>query len=255
MFKPLAAILALSLVSFAQAAEGGAATEMEFFTRVSVDAAGKVTGTEFIRPVPAGLQKLVADTAATVAFEPATRDGVPVPSRTALQLRMRFTPDGGDYRVELLSVDGNGAATAEARLPRVPASVMRRRYNLLAVAEVQVRADGSVDTDASQVVRIEFYSGNERSSDAPAHVQRDMREAMLAAMKEWTFVPEEVDGVAIPARLSVPVTLCIVRRGDGKASCDAWSQKVSSQLGRPEPADAGLRLAQLRTQDGVVPDA
>ena len=143
--------LLLPLQALAQAP-----VEHAFLARVSVDAQGRVTDTELVKPVAEPLRSLVIETAAGIAFEPATRDGVAVPSRTALSLRMRFIPRDGDIGVELLSVSGGSAAVLETRTPRFPLEVMRDVRGMLALAELEVRPDGIVDMDASRVDRVEF---------------------------------------------------------------------------------------------------
>lgn len=250
-------LLALVLAApVAASAAPGKPVEFEFLTRVSVDASGKVTDTEFVRPVPEALQPLVARAAAGVAFEPATRDGDPVPSRTALELRMRFTPEGDDFRVEVLSVDGGAAAGVGTRVPNFPVEVMRDGHNVLAVAEVVLQADGSVDLAASKVDRIAFYRGT-KPVDAPgAGKVRLVREAVQAAMKDWTYIVEEVDGVAVATTLKVPVTMCLSSGGDqGREDCGLWSEAIRRDLRAPQPADTRLRLAQPRLPEAGAPAA
>lgn len=230
--------------------------EFEFLTRVSVDASGEVTDTEFVRPVPEALQPLVARAAAGVAFEPATRDGVPVPSRTALELRMRFTPEGDEFRVEVLSVEGGAAAGVGTRVPNFPVEVMRDGHNVLAVANVVLQADGSVDLAASKVDRVEFYRGTQAVDSPNAGKVRQVRESVQVAMKDWTYIVEEVDGVAIATTLQVPVTMCRAPRGtEGRQDCRLWNEAIQRDLKAPQPADTRLRLAQPRLPEAAAPAA
>lgn len=252
---PFLLSLALALPLAASAAPPKP-VEFEFLTRVSVDASGQVTGTEFVRPVPEALQPLVAKAAAGVAFEPATRDGVPVPSRTALELRMRFTPEGDDFRVEVLSVDGGAAAGVGTRVPNFPVEVMRDGHNVVAVAEVVLQADGSVDLAASKVERVEFYRGTKADQSPRAGKVRLVRESVQAAMKDWTYIVEEVDGLPVATTLQVPVTMCRAPRGaDGREDCRLWNEAIRRDLQAPQPADTRLRLAQPRLPAPAVPAA
>ena len=251
----LALLLAclLPLPSLAQAP-----VEHAFLARVSVDAEGRVTDTELVKPVAEPLRSLVLETAAGIAFEPATRDGVAVPSRTALTLRMRFVPQGSDLRVELLSVTGGSAAVLETRMPRFPMEMVRDVRGMLALAELEVRPDGSVDLDASRVDRIEFYRdlaglkrGNDRHADG-------VRRALLEAMAEWRFLVEEINGVAVGTRFPVPVTFCSAKRavaGGSAEVCAEWRRAIRAEFERPTPADPAVRLAQPRLPQAAAPAA
>lgn len=261
MYRPIRALLSLALLlgSTAQAQEAPAPVEADFLARVSVDASGRVTDTEFVRPVPPELAPLVAAAAATVPFEPATRDGVPVPSRTALALRLRFLPDGDQLRTELLSIEGGATAVVKTRPPAFPASLAGNDFlRLLALVAVTVRADGSVDLDASRVDRVELHRANDEVEAARGGQVRDVRKAIERVLPEWRFIVEEVDGVAVGTTVQVPVTFCVVRRaggGDGREVCSAWSRRVQAGLA-PAAADApGLRLAQPKVPAAAQPAA
>lgn len=262
MKHPLLAslLLALAFVLPAQAqAAAGKTFEHRFNVRVSVDAEGRVTGTEFIDDTPVAFHALVSESAARIPFEPARRDGVPVPSRTSLQLRMKFTPDGGDYRAEVLEVTGGDTYAATTQAPKFPAAILRAGRNVLAVVVVRTRPDGKADVAASSVERIEFYRGDRLVEGVSTRHQRDLREALLEALQGWSFILEEVDGVAVSTEVRVPVTLCLegttATGAQARRPCDEWSRKVTAGLARPAPVDPGIRLAQPNLPAPTVPAA
>ena len=197
--------------------------------------------------------------AARIPFEPALRNGVPVPSRTSLQLRMKFTPAGGDYRAEVLEVTGGGTYAATTRAPTFPPAILRAGRNVLAVLVVRTRPDGKADVDASSVERIEFYRGDRLVEGVGTRHHQDLREALLEALEGWSFVLEEVDGVAVSTELRVPVTLCLEgptsRSAQARQACDQWRDKATADLGRPAPTDPGIRLAQPNLPAPTVPAA
>jgi hypothetical protein len=187
------------------------------------------------------------------------RNGIPVPSRTSLQLRMKFTPDGDDYRAEVLEVTGGGTYAATTRAPKFPAAIVRAGRNVLAVVVVRTRPDGKADVAASSVERIDFYRGERLVEGVSTRQQRDLREALLQALEGWSFILEEVDGVAVSTELRVPVTLCLegatATAAQARQACDAWSEKATAGLARPSPVDPGIRLAQPNLPVPTVPAA
>lgn len=58
---------------------------------VLIDAAGNVVGATILKPLPFGLDQAAVDAVRQWKFEPATRNGVPVPA--ALNLTVNFRPD------------------------------------------------------------------------------------------------------------------------------------------------------------------
>ncbi|MFO8073889.1 MAG: TonB-dependent receptor [Polyangia bacterium] len=61
--------------------------EAEVLTRISIDASGKVTGVEVLEPVGHGFDEAAVEAIERFVFEPATRDGEPIPS----QVLYRYT--------------------------------------------------------------------------------------------------------------------------------------------------------------------
>jgi hypothetical protein len=262
MKHPLLAGLLLAL-AFALPARAEPANdktfEHRFNVRVAVDAAGRVTGTEFVDDTPAAFHALVSDSAARIPFEPALRNGVPVPSRTSLQLRMKFTPEGEAYRAEVLEVTGGGTYVARSQAPKFPNAVLRAGRNVLAVVVVRTRPDGKADAEASSVERIEFYRGDRLVEGVADRQHRELEAALLEAVGGWSFILEEVDGVAVSTELRVPVTLCLEsatsKPTKERIHCGEWSKKVAARLPRPAPVDPGIRLAQPNLPAPTAPAA
>lgn len=233
--------------------------EHQFNTRVSVDATGRVTDVEFVKETPAALQAMVREVASLIPFEPATRDGVAVPSRTSLQLGVAFTPDGDNYQAKVVSVGGGSPASVTTTLPRFPASVLRKEVNMVAMVVVRPRADGTTDPAATSVETLQFYRGEEPIGSLGSRPEREMRDAIVAAAGEWTYILEEVDGAAITTELRVPLTLCVSKRmsspDHGRNICAKWSKEAMDGLSRPEPVDPAIRLAQPRWAPAAAPTA
>lgn len=249
--------LALALATSALA-DDGEHFEHLFKTRVSVDASGQVTDIEHLEEAPAALRAMVANVARDIPFEPATRDGIPVPSRTPLQLRVAFAPVGEDYRAKVVSIDGGAPVSVGMTPPRFPLSMIRSNRRMVATVVVRPRPDGTSDPEANTVEQIRVYQGDEPKGKLSTRHQRELRNALLQAAREWTYVLEEVDGRAITTEIRVPVTLCSAKRGgrkDTREICGKWRESVMQDYGRPEPVDDGIRLAQPRLQARSAPAA
>lgn len=253
----LAAIAALSCLASLAFAGDAKVVEHLFNTRVSVDAAGQVTDVELLQEVPAPLQALVVERARGIPFEPAMRDGQPVSSRTALQLGVRFTPAGEDYLAKITRVTGGSHAAVRTTAPRFPASVFRAGRNIYSVVTVRPRADGTADPETLRVDQLDFYQGEKKLTRVSSKDEREVRDALVGSVADWSFVLEEVQGEVITTEIRVPITLCIAKRVKSREGseqiCDQWREAIQQGLGRPEPVDAGVRLAQPKLDKPVAP--
>ena len=183
----LAALPLVPLQALAQAP-----VEHHFLARVSVDAEGRVTDTELMKPVAEPLRTLVLDTAAGIAFEPATRGGVAVPSRTALNLGMRFIPQGKDLQVELVSVGGGDRHAGSVRDALLEAMAEWR----FLVEEVDGVAIGT-----RFPVPVTFCSAKRGAAGGSAQVCADWRRAVRAEFER----PTPADPGIRLAQLRTPV--------------------------------------------------
>lgn len=226
--------------------------EHQFNTRVSVDESGQVTDIEFMKEVPVALQAMVRNIATDIPFEPAMRDGVAVPSRTSMQMRVAFTPDGEDYRAKVLSINGGMPASVGLHQPKFPSAVLRARKNMVAIVVVRPHPDGTANPEANTVESVRFYRDDQPLEGVSTRLEREMKDALLDAAAHWDYILEEVDGVAITTEIRVPVTLCMSKRMSTRERtrdiCDQWRDKVMEGYGRPEPVEAGVRLAQPRLE-------
>lgn len=233
--------------------------EHQFNTRVSVDASGQVTDVEFLKDVPETLQAMVRGVAADIPFEPAMRDGVAVPSRTSMQLRVAFTPEGENYRAEVLSINGGAPASVGMHPPRFPASLFQDKRSMLAMVVVRPHPDGQPNPEANTVESIQFYREDQPIEGVSTRTERELRDALLDAAAKWTYILEEVDGVAITTEIRVPVSFCMAKRASSRREsrdiCSAWRKKAVEGFGRPEPVEPGVRLAQPRWEGPAAPTA
>jgi len=192
----------------------------------AVDAEGHVIDVRFKDSIPEVLREPLHRDIVRWQFEPAQRDGVAVSSETHLAIDVRATPinDGEEYELRIIDAS-NGPAYGQAPAPRYPMNALRNHVSAKIELEVDIRADGTVAGARVESLRL----SKERYGTL-------ISQAAVDAVMQWTFLPEQVDGRAIPATVHVPITFCVQRR-----SCfnDAEGQSDSAtpqQLIAEEPA-------------------
>lgn len=202
-----------ALVALAFAAPATASPEAEgppppqaVALKVGVDAAGRVQTSSSLgsQAAPAILQA-AESFARKLAFTPARKGGVAVPSETYLNLVIAVEPDSdGKFALKLRrAANGPGVATL-GKLE--PPRKLGRRSGATIVVSVDVDAQGAPDMDSFKVESMEL---REASSFAEARYL----DAIRHSVRHSRFEPEKVDGAAVPSRVSLPYRF---GRGGGK---------------------------------------
>jgi TonB family protein len=190
----LASVLALA----ASAACGeGPSTTTSGAVAVTIDAAGKPVGIEPDPALGAELGAFLRDTIAGWEFVPAQLNGRPAAARTTVTVRMRASPAEGRNRVALQIIGaGTGPGYASTSAPKYPDLALRRSLVGEVIMQVQIGSDGRVS--AAEVKR--------------SNAHQVLQSAALAAVKRWTFHPEQVEGVSLATTALVPIRFCLSER-------------------------------------------
>jgi hypothetical protein len=200
--------LVLSVLwGFAPAASAGTGTDgvivREVYAQASVGADGRVTALEFDAGTPAPIEGAAKPALLALAFEPATRGGDAVPSRTAVSARLRFTPDGaGGYVTEVVDVTQPLMRTHEWVHPRYPGEVARDSIGGIVWLEFEARPDGSVDPQRIRIMETRFHRDRKPYK---GRLALQLIEAARVAAAQWRLFPHEVAGVAIATRHRLPM--------------------------------------------------
>lgn len=206
-FQPVA--IAAFLVALCAPASARTPEPMELRAglTVQVDASGKVSAVQLMEKdaerLPATIREPLLADARAWSFDPALRNGQPVPSSTHVFLTLRADPVDakGDAWALRITRASNGPAVERPEAPRYPMNAIRNGAVARVVVEVDVAADGSVEE--ARVVEVE--SSKSRYND-------DFVDATLATVDSWRFTPEQVAGQPIAGTVQVPTTYCISGR-------------------------------------------
>ncbi len=223
-------------------------------TRAQAEASMMLTGTIDISPtgsveafrlrdeakVEAYLRDFVQKQVAQWCFEPIMRDGVAVPARTPVSLRLvaRSTPERG-MEVELRSASfRNYDATASSEVvydnmtpPRYPRDVFNRGGAGEVLLLIQVGRDGSVANIAAEQVNL-YMVGLPKEME---RVRDRLAKASIDAARRWSFRPpttgEHVDEPSWTVR--VPVTFRITHGGGVPDTYGRWQAYIPGPRQKP----------------------
>ena len=203
MSRPLSLVLGLLLAATAGAAGAAkpdAAAEAAkipryVLLRVEVDAAGHVQAARPLNKdeIPA-LANAAMEISRKLSFTPARKDGRAVASETSLMLELMLVPKPGGGAGVALNGAHNGPSVV--KVGRSPPPKVARNGGTVVVG-VDLRADGSVDMASFTVEKVEMRTPS--SADEERYTA-----AARQSLKETVFQLDQVDGVAIPAHISVP---------------------------------------------------
>lgn len=198
-------------LALAARAEQSNALEFPATASIEVDANGKAqvltlsTGHGPKGAPPAVLTELVEarlrERISSWQFVPATRDGLPVPSRTHLSIGLRAMDDGhGGIAVRVVSAS-TGASLQEHRMGDVIAAIPGP--GIYVVADMHYGSDGRVF--GVDVTDQRIYSDGRFVPFG----DRRFKRALENALKRWTFDPEIVAGQAIEGHGRMPIRVCL----------------------------------------------
>lgn len=222
--------------------------ERAFHAHAQVTAQGTVEAVDLAPEVPAALAGMVRQAVETLGFQPATVDGVPTASRTAVVVTLRLAPGEGGALVA--SVVGVEQARVQMRPPMYPRQALVDGISARVMLEVAVLPDGSVDIANSRVRDVALSRFGAESRRGRVYASQ-LSEAALQAAAGWVVQVEEVAGVPQPTRIETPITFC-ADAGDAPGDCPGLARIEKREQRRA--ADPRVRLAQLRAPS-AAPDA
>lgn len=209
--------------------------ELWLKARALIDADGRISALDWEEEGPGG--RVVIEHIEPIVrgweFVPGMVAGEPASTQTTLSLRTRVSerPDASiDVRILEAST---GAATQAAVPPRYPTAALRAGASAEVVSEIDIAADGSISIAALH------FEGSLRIS-----YKRDFLKAAEAAIRQWTFRLEEVDGHPVATRMRVPITFCT----QPSRWCKQLEQERAQTAGAVEPDSAVALESVVRLQ-------
>lgn len=236
----LAAMLCAPAIQAAPpAAVAAAPVERSYpaFAHVSED--GRVASVDVGSDVPEQLVGMVRQAVETLGFQPATVDGVPASSRTAVVVRIQFMP--GEAGALTASVAGVERAQVRMTPPRYPREALVAAVSGRVFLEIAVLPDGRVDLANSRVSEVQLSRFGAESRRGRGYAQQ-LSGAALQAAAGWVVQVEEVAGVPQPTHIQTHVLFCadsVKTPGD----CPGLARQATGETRRA--ADSRVRLAQL----------
>ena len=163
--------------------------------RVSVGANGRVLGGRSLDPAtPVPLVQAASEIAGKLQFTPAMKGGQPVASETSLAMVLGMVPrPGGGYGLSLLRAQ-NGPSVVEAHMDTPKVS---REEGGVVVVGVDLLAGGVVDMKSFRHEKTELRVPS-------SFAEQRFLESARKSLKDAKFMLDKVDGIEVPARVSVP---------------------------------------------------
>lgn len=167
---------------------------------VPVDAAGQGGAPSFAGELPAEARQSLAERIAGLQFEPATRDGRPVPSELSLAVRIRVTNVEGQWRFE---PDHIAAAPVVTQQALYPGAALKKGVGAAIMLRVSIAAEPGPERMSAQVLGAE-YIGRVRGSEREAFTR-----AALATVNGCCSLFERIDGQLLAFEVNVPVVFSV----------------------------------------------
>ena len=163
---------------------------------VPVDAAGQAGLPTFPGDLPPEAQQALTTSIAGLHFEPATRDGRPVPSELSLAVRLKASNVDGQWRFES---DHVAAAPVVTQQAVYPFRALQQGVGAAVMLRVTIAAAAGPERMTARVLGAE-YIGRVRGSEREAFAG-----AALATVNGCCSLIERIDGQALAFELNVPV--------------------------------------------------
>lgn len=219
-----------------------------FAAHAHVSEDGTVASVDVAPDVPAPLVDIVRQAVQSLGFQPATVDGVPAASRTAVVVTLQLTPgEAGSLTASVVDVE---RAKVRMSPPRYPREALVDRISGRVLVDLAVLPDGRVDMANSRVSEVQLSRFGAESRRGRVYAQQ-LSASVLEAVAGWVVQVEEVAGVAQPTRIETPVLFC-AERGETPGDCPGLDRHVAKEQRRA--ADPKVRLAQLPPSP-AAPDA
>ncbi|KLD79936.1 2-isopropylmalate synthase [Xanthomonas hyacinthi DSM 19077] len=217
--------------------------------KIDIEADGAVSALAIDRQdrLPEGVIGFVRDSVKQWTFEPALRDGKPVPARAPMTLRIVAKRQQGDsYQVEIRHAsfaaydpkDPRAVTSLKMAPPAYPEAVYRLGASGSAYLVLKVARDGSVADAAVEQVNLRIVG----SESEMKKLREIFARSALAAARKWTFrPPTEGKDVSAPywaVRVPVDYSLRDQPNEDMDSSYGHWISYVPGPRARA-PWDTG----------------
>ncbi|WP_290590665.1 hypothetical protein [Arenimonas sp. SCN 70-307] len=229
-----AVLLSLSMVSATFAAEPkvGPKLRLNLQVLVPVDAEGQAGTPRIGEELPEEAQALVIERVGALRYEPATRDGAPVPSE--LSLSVPFTAQNIDGTVHY-TVGEATAAPIIKQIPNYPVEAIRDGAAAALVVRVEVAAEPGPDRVKAEVVASEF------ASRRASRYKRQFEQAAIQSLSACCRLVETIDGQPLGRVEYVAISYSTTFN---RERVDAEALKAS-HAGEVVDLPAGLRRAKV----------
>lgn len=225
-----------AVLCIGSATAGGRVQEPVQFRAVAhvvVDAEGVPSAVEASHKLPEPIRQAVNAHVAHMRFEPVVIDGRPRTGSTHVFLDACAIPqDDGrlNFALEYLT-NGPGHLDGELHLrpPQYPAQAMYSGSEGSFTVTVLVAADGTVEVESVQREQ--------------GHL-KTFEPALRAWASSLRYIPEQVDGVAVETRLSIPVEFTLSLPASGRA---ARQRRIAEALDTKACAAAAQGQGQRET--------
>jgi hypothetical protein len=178
------------------AAAAHAPPPQQVLLRVGIGADGRVQNARSLDPkTPEAVLKAATEIAGKLQFTPATKDGRAIPSETSLSMTLALVPRaGGGYGMSLRKAQ-NGPSLVQAGLfvPKVG-----RENGGIVIAGADLLADGRVDMATFKIEKTELRVPS-------SFAEQRFAEAARSMLKDARFMLDKVEGIEVPAHISMPM--------------------------------------------------
>ena len=168
-----------------------------------VEELSKLEDVPALAPAVAHIKELLKQRIESWQFVPATRDGIAVPSRTHVMIRLEGMDDGkGGLGLRIRSAS-TGASFRDMLPPLYPPGAFRSGREGRVLLVVDYDEDGKV-VDVTTEETQDIYSGK---MGGPASTE--FKRAAIKAARNWTIENETVAGRPKAGKSRIPVTFCL----------------------------------------------
>jgi|GEM_PF-6440318 len=218
--------------SFAAEPQAGPKLHLNLQVLVPVDAEGQAGTARIADELPEEAQALVLERVAALRYEPATRDGAPVPSE--LSISVPFTAQNIDGTVHY-TVGEATAAPIVKQFPRYPVEAIRDGAGAALMVRIEVAAEPGPDRVKAEVVASEF------APRRASRYKRQFEQAALQSLSACCRLVETIDGQAL-GRVDYVTISYYSNFSRARVDTEAFN---ASHAGAIEDLPAGLRRAKV----------
>lgn len=236
--------IALGLLTLATATMAAEPVAFHAGARVALDANGTPTDIEVSKDLPEAIRTAIERKIATWQFAPPSRDGVVSDGVTYLSLGACAVPVADGYAMAIDYKSNGPRLTNNVRLPppAYPIQAMRNQVSADLAVHYIVETDGHVSLE-----RIDYLDGTKGR-------RYDFKPVIRDWLKELRYEPEQLAGVTVRTKLTVPLRFSSGSSGSDRDSreerlnrikqspeCQAAASKLPGEL-QPVAVDSPFKL-------------